>query len=127
MIMAGLRRTGLLIMAALLGVILISGCRSPTDPGSGLPSITLDQLPPEARQTIRLIDAGGPFPYEEDGTVFANREGILPDEPRGYYHEYTVVTPGSPDRGARRIISGDHGRILYYTDDHYASFSRIRR
>jgi guanyl-specific ribonuclease Sa len=80
-------------------------------------------LPPEAVQTLRLIEAGGPFPYERDGSVFQNREGRLPQRPRGYYREYTVPTPGSPDRGARRIVSGGHPpEVLYYTDDHYRSF-----
>ena len=90
----------------------------------GLPVIYVDQLPREARTTLRLIEQGGPFPYSKDGTVFQNREGILPGRPRGYYHEYTVITPGENDRGARRIVTGERGE-LYYTDDHYDSFSRI--
>ena len=61
----------------------------------------------------------------QDGIEFQNREGILPDMPAGYYHEYTVVTPGSPDRGARRIVTGPAGE-MYYTGDHYDSFQRIR-
>lgn len=98
-----------------------------TDPASGLPWIAVADLPPEARHTLDLIDAGGPYPYpEHDDQTFGNYEGILPDEPRGYYKEYTVETPGSSDRGARRIIAGKGGE-LYYTDDHYASFSRIDR
>jgi ribonuclease T1 len=90
----------------------------------GLPVVYVDELPREARETLRLIEQGGPFPYEKDGSVFQNREGLLPDEPRGYYREYTVITPGENDRGARRIVSGDDGE-LYYTDDHYDSFQRI--
>lgn len=90
----------------------------------GLPVVYVDQLPREARTTLRLIEQGGPFPYSKDGTVFQNREGILPSRPRGYYHEYTVITPGENDRGARRIVTGERGE-LYYTDDHYDSFSRI--
>jgi ribonuclease T1 len=82
-------------------------------------------LPREARSTLQLIRSGGPFPYVKDGTVFGNREGLLPSEPRGYYHEYTVKTPGERDRGARRIIAGSNGEY-YYTDDHYRSFRRIR-
>ncbi len=66
----------------------------------------------------------GPFPYDKDGAVFQNREGILPGRQRGYYHEYTVITPGENDRGARRIVTGSRGE-LYYTDDHYDSFKRI--
>jgi guanyl-specific ribonuclease Sa len=83
-------------------------------------------LPPEAVRTLRLIEAGGPFPYDRDGNVFQNREGRLPQRPRGYYREYTVPTPGSRDRGARRVISGgDPPEVLYYTDDHYRTFRRI--
>ena len=83
-------------------------------------------LPSEARDTLRLIAQGGPFPYRQDGVVFGNREGRLPDHPYGYYHEYTVTTPGAPTRGARRIITGGTPpEVWYYTDDHYRSFRRI--
>jgi ribonuclease T1 len=82
-------------------------------------------FPEEAHHTLQLIKKGGPFPYAKDGAVFGNREGMLPAEPRGYYHEYTVKTPGERDRGARRIIVGRKGEY-YYTDDHYRSFRRIR-
>jgi ribonuclease T1 len=82
-------------------------------------------LPAEARYTLQRIRKGGPFPYARDGTVFGNREGMLPATPRGYYHEYTVKTPGERDRGARRIVAGKNGEY-YYTDDHYRSFRRIR-
>jgi ribonuclease T1 len=95
-----------------------------TDPLSGLPWVAVRDLPPEARETLELIESGGPFPYERDGAVFQNREGILPGEPSGYYHEYTVETAGSDDRGARRIVTGSDGE-RYYTDDHYESFRRI--
>jgi ribonuclease T1 len=81
-------------------------------------------LPREARETLALIKAGGPFPYSRDGAAFANREGLLPKRGRGYYREYTVKTPGAKDRGARRIVAGRSGE-LYYTDDHYRSFRRI--
>jgi ribonuclease T1 len=97
-----------------------------TDPESGLLLIPLRALPPEAHETLALIDAGGPFPHDRDGVTFENREGLLPDHPEGYYAEYTVETPGSDDRGARRIVVGDGGE-LYYTQDHYASFGRIDR
>lgn len=101
--------------------------RHGTDPESGLPWISESELPPEAVETLRLIDAGGPFPYEgKDGSTFGNFEGVLPDEPDGYYREYTVPTPGEDDRGARRIVTGRGGEY-YYTDDHYESFSRIDR
>lgn len=83
-------------------------------------------LPPEARETVRLIAVGGPFPYDRDGTVFQNRERLLPSRPRGHYREYTVPTPGSRDRGARRIVTGGDPPVeFYYTDDHYRSFRRI--
>ena len=153
--MSGPRRTpggllGLVVVVALLtGVWLISdrssdglpddssGAATPTvsaspeidsevDSESGLPLVALDDLPPEAAETVDLIDHGGGFPYDEDGGPFGNREGLLPDEGAGYYREYTVRTPGSPDRGARRIVAGDGGE-LYWTADHYASFSRIIR
>ena len=101
-----------------------------TQPGAyaadRLPAIPLAQLPAEARETIRLIDSGGPFPYARDGATFGNRERRLPARPEGYYREYTVRTPGSPDRGARRIVAGRGGE-LYYTDDHYESFKRVVR
>lgn len=96
------------------------------DPASGLPVVSGDDLPPEAGDTLALIDRGGPFPHDEDGTTFGNREGILPEEPTGYYAEFTVETPGLDHRGARRIVTGDDGE-LYWTDDHYASFSVIDR
>lgn len=86
--------------------------------------VALSSLPPQATDTYELILAGGPFPYPEDGTVFQNREGLLPDCPSGYYHEYTVKTPGSSTRGARRIVTGEDGEF-FYTGDHYASFQLI--
>lgn len=91
---------------------------------SDLPTVSLDELPPEALDTLDLIERGGPFPYRQDDSTFQNREGILPDRALGHYREYTVDTPGSPDRGARRIVGGDDGE-RYYTDDHYASFREI--
>ena len=97
-----------------------------TDPASGLPIVRLGDLSPEAAQILELIDRGGPFEEDEDGGTFENREEILPDEQVGYYREYTVPTPGSDDRGARRIVAGEGGE-LYWTDDHYRSFSRIAR
>ena len=87
--------------------------------------VALAELPPEARQTVLLIRRGGPFPYERDGVVFGNFERLLPVRERGYYREYTVPTPGVKHRGARRVVSGRSGD-LYYTDDHYKSFRRIR-
>ncbi|MEX1171444.1 MAG: ribonuclease domain-containing protein [Chloroflexota bacterium] len=97
----------------------------PTDPASGLPVVTASDLPAEAAATIVLIQAGGPFPYRQDGTVFGNREGLLPARPNGHYREFTVPTPGSEDRGARRIVVGADGE-MYWTADHYDSFAWIR-
>lgn len=97
-----------------------------TDPASGLDWVDLGSLPAEAKETLSLIEAGGPFPYDQDGGTFGNFEGLLPDHQRGYYREYTVDTPGSADRGARRIVSGSSGEY-YWTEDHYESFERIRR
>jgi ribonuclease T1 len=97
-----------------------------TDPGSGLPWVAESALPAEARDTLALIEAGGPFPYPRNDTqTFFNREGLLPRERRGYYKEFTVETPGSDDRGPRRIVTGAGGE-KYWTEDHYDSFSRIR-
>ncbi|MGH3930683.1 MAG: ribonuclease domain-containing protein [Pseudonocardiaceae bacterium] len=87
----------------------------------GLPVRALSQLPPQAAEVWQLIQHGGPFPYPQDGTVFGNREGLLPKRQSGFYREYTVPTPGEPDRGARRLVTG--GTVeLYYTGDHYVSF-----
>ncbi|WP_405548274.1 ribonuclease [Streptomyces globisporus] len=88
-------------------------------------SICYSALPSQAHDTLDLIDQGGPFPYEQDGTVFQNREGLLPDQSTGYYHEYTVITPGSDNRGARRIVTGEQNEEDYYTADHYASFDLV--
>ena len=97
------------------------------DPASGLPWVVEDELPVEGQATLALIDQGGPFPFPgKDGSTFGNFERLLPDHPRGYYAEYTVFTPGSTDRGARRIITGDGGEF-YWTEDHYESFERIAR
>lgn len=87
--------------------------------------IAVAALPGEARDTFRLIKQGGPFPYPRDGIVFSNREQRLPHQPRGYYHEYTVQTPGAHNRGARRIVCGIVPEC-YYTDNHYQSFKRIK-
>lgn len=98
-------------------------------PGDDLDNISLRELPREAREVYDTILAGGPFRYERDGVVFGNRERLLPMRPRGYYHEYTVPTPGVRNRGARRIICGgpmSSPDACFYTDDHYRSFRRIR-
>ncbi|WP_351224275.1 ribonuclease domain-containing protein [Streptomyces sp. NPDC002133] len=124
-----------LALLALLG-LLSTGCSSGSDAlnraptkvvaRTALPTVRVADLPPEARETLRLIDRGGPFPYEKDGAVFGNFEGILPKQGRGHYREYTVRTPGERDRGARRIVTGQSGEI-YYTDDHYATFTEVLR
>jgi ribonuclease T1 len=94
---------------------------APADVGK----ICESKLPKEAHETLDLIDKGGPYPYPQDGTVFDNREGILPDQESGYYHEFTVETPGSPDRGAKRIVTGEEKQEDYYTEDHYESFDKV--
>jgi ribonuclease T1 len=102
--------------------------RTPESP-TAVPPVSLATLPAEAQTTFRLILAGGPFPYQKDGTVFGNRERLLPPRERGHYREYTVKTPGSRDRGARRIVCGGQPptrpEACYYTADHYSSFQRI--
>ncbi|WP_035854282.1 ribonuclease domain-containing protein [Kitasatospora azatica] len=92
-------------------------------PASGA-GVCQSKLPSQARDTIALIAKGGPYPYRTDGVVFENREGRLPKHTSGYYHEYTVVTPGSGDRGTRRVVTGTVGEE-YWTGDHYATFQRI--
>lgn len=112
----------LLPCLALLGALV--ACSPASGPGATLPSHA--GLPPEAIETLALIQQGGPFPYRKDGTTFQNRERLLPTKPRGYYREYTVPTPGSRDRGARRIVSGGNPpEVFYYTADHYRSFRQI--
>jgi ribonuclease T1 len=92
-------------------------------------TVALAQLPPEAQATERLVHRGGPFPYSKDGSTFGNRARVLPARARGFYREYTVKTPGSRDRGARRIVCGGRApqapEACFYTDDHYTSFRRI--
>ena len=122
------RRTWLVLGAIAVIAAVLGWQQGPNDSATpdSMPVVSAGQLPPEAGHTLELIDAGGPYPYDQDDSVFGNFEGLLPDEPRGYYREYTVETPGSDDRGARRIIAGENGE-LYWTADHYQSFSRILR
>ncbi|WP_243745313.1 ribonuclease domain-containing protein [Streptomyces hainanensis] len=87
--------------------------------------ICYSDLPSQAHDTLDLIEEGGPYPYPQDGGTFYNREGLLPSRATGYYHEYTVETPGSPTRGARRVVTGDSYQEDYYTADHYASFDLV--
>ncbi|ALR11828.1 ribonuclease [Mycobacteroides saopaulense] len=117
------------VVAALLAVALI-GCTEPSPARATITQCDLSALPSEASGTVDLIHEGGPFPYpRNDGVVFQNRERILPSEPRGYYHEYTVRTPGSKTRGTRRIITGGTPLTdpphVYYTGDHYQSFCEV--
>jgi ribonuclease T1 len=99
---------------------------SAATPDSGLPAVPAADLPDEARDTLVLIDRGGPYPYAKDGSVFGNIERLLPARPRGYHREYTVPTPSSRDRGARRLVAGAEGDV-YWTDDHYETFRQVRR
>ena len=101
-----------------------AGRLAPDHPVSDLRTMTVAMLPEEGIDTLRLIESDGPFPYSKDGVTFSNREGLLPKHPSGWYQEYTVITPGSPDRGARRIVAGEDG-ARYYTSDHYASFREV--
>jgi len=91
-----------------------------------LPVIAVSELPAEARETLRVIKQGGPFPYDRDGTEFRNYERLLPRHARGYYREYTVETLGARNRGGRRIVCGGPVPECYYSADHYLSFKRIR-
>lgn len=112
----------LLLMLALVAGLV--ACAPPAGSDTRLPSHA--GLPPEAIETLALIQRGGPFPYRKDGTTFQNRERLLPTKPRGYYREYTVPTPGARDRGARRIVAGGNPpEVFYYTADHYSSFRQI--
>lgn len=97
---------------------------APAEPTSSLPTVPVAGLPSEAVDTLELIRDGGPFPYEQDGSTFGNREGLLPKQPQGFYAEYTVITPSQDDRGARRIVAGDDGS-RFYTSDHYSSFREV--
>ncbi|MFF9018935.1 ribonuclease domain-containing protein [Streptomyces eurythermus] len=122
------RATRIGAAAALLSALLVGGTVTATTADASAASvggICYGDLPAQAYDTLELIDQGGPYPYSQDGSVFQNREGVLPSHTTGYYHEYTVITPGSPTRGARRIVTGQKYREDYYTADHYASFDLI--
>jgi len=127
--LAPLRRTATAFAALLLAAVLVAPAAFARTATGALPDVALADLPPEARAVSAEIASGGPFRYDRDGVVFGNREKILPAKPRGYYHEYTVPTPHSTSRGARRIVCGGPKKApdaCYYSDDHYASFRRIR-
>ncbi len=118
----------MLVTAAVASMAFCGTTQARTNADSAEP-VALVTLPAEARQTHRLIESGGPFPYAKDGAVFGNREQHLPHRPRGFYREYTVPSPQAHDRGARRIVCGGEQpkspEICYFTADHYASFKRI--
>lgn len=114
------RIAGALVAALLVLAAGVALARGTVDLGT----IPLSALPEQAKATLKLIQSGGPFPYERDGVTFYNREALLPPRPRGYYREYTVPTPGARDRGARRIVAG-RGGDYYWTADHYRSFKKI--
>lgn len=109
---------------AIVGDVADAPARSTQKPARDAAEDSLPAfLPAEAKATIHLIQQGGPFPYRQDGSVFGNREKRLPQRPRGYYHEYTVDTPGLSHRGARRIVTGgEPPDVWFYSDDHYDSF-----
>ncbi|MBI3375523.1 MAG: ribonuclease [Betaproteobacteria bacterium] len=112
-----------------VALLLALAVACPAAAFSRIGEVRVAELPPEARATLRLIRSGGPFSHAKDGAVFGNRETLLPKRPRGYYREYTVKTPGSRDRGARRIVAGEgrdgEGRHYYYSEDHYRSFRLV--
>jgi ribonuclease T1 len=122
-------RPALIILLLAVAALLSQWVPGPGGPGAPVPAgsdAPSAGLPPEAVETLRLIERGGPFPHRQDGTMFHNRERLLPDRPRGYYREYTVRTPGARDRGARRIVTGgDPPEAWYYTEDHYRSFRQL--
>jgi ribonuclease T1 len=121
-------RNALCIALALVSSFVATAAVAREEAASG--TVALSALPAEARATLDRIRAGGPFPYARDGVVFGNREHILPARPRGYYHEYTVPTPGVRTRGARRIVCGGNPATVsecYYSGDHYRTFRSIRR
>lgn len=116
------------IAAGVLAAMLVASAIARSTPDA-VPDVRFADLPQEARDTFVVIVRGGPLPHDRDGVPFGNRERLLPPAPRGYYHEYTVATPGARNRGARRIVCGGPRMTpdaCYYTDDHYQSFRRIR-
>jgi ribonuclease T1 len=116
---------GFAMLLAAATLVATAACARTAPSGD---TTALAALPKEAREALANIRAGPPFPYERDGVAFGNRERLLPGQPRGYYHEYTVRTPGEKTRGARRIVCGGRPTApdaCWYSDDHYRSFRRI--
>lgn len=124
---------GALAASLFIGGTAVTATATPAAPAAAVSvravadvgDICYSKLPSQAHDTLDLIKEGGPYPFPQDGTVFQNREGILPAQSSGYYHEYTVITPGSDDRGARRIVTGNKTDEDYYTADHYESFDLV--
>ena len=114
-----------LALAGTLGAVAQKTDAPPAKAGAAITDIPAAELPKEAKDTIALIRKGGPYPYAKDHAVFGNREARLPKQKYGYYHEYTVKTPGERTRGARRIVAGRGGEF-YYSADHYNSFRLVR-
>jgi ribonuclease T1 len=114
---------GVVLSALLVGGTVTAGTADAAAASVG--SICYSDLPSQAYDTLDLIASGGPFPYSQDGVVFRNQEGVLPSQASGYYHEYTVKTPGSSTRGARRIVTGKKTQEDYYTADHYVTFDLV--
>ena len=120
------RITSIGASAAVLSTLLVGGTVATATPAAAaVGSICYSALPSQAYDTLDLIATDGPFPYSQDGVVFRNQEGVLPSQASGYYHEYTVKTPGSSTRGARRIVTGEKTQEDYYTSDHYVTFNLI--
>nr|WSY50479.1 ribonuclease [Streptomyces sp. NBC_00886] len=119
------RATRIGAAAALLSALVVGGAVTATPAAAAVGSICYSDLPSQAYDTLGLIASNGPFPYSQDGVVFRNQEGVLPSQSSGYYHEYTVKTPGSSTRGARRIVTGEESQEDYYTSDHYVTFDLI--
>ena len=115
----------LALVASLVAPSVAWAQRAPAEAAPGIAWVDVAEIPPEARETLALIKAGGPFPYDKDGTRFGNRERVLPQRAADHYTEYTVKTPGARNRGARRIVTGSDGD-KWYTEDHYETFRRIR-
>jgi len=119
------RARSALALCVFAGMALTAQARTTPDP----PEVALYELPKEAQEVFALVGKGGPFPFDRDGVVFGNRENLLPGKPHGYYHEYTVRTPGVSSRGGRRLVCGGAKKApdaCYYSADHYRSFRKIR-
>lgn len=124
--------TALRLILPLLASLLACSAQARAPTPQPTPQVSVSELPREARETLALIERGGPFPYRKDGAVFGNYERRLPPRPRGYYREYTVPTPNARDRGARRIVAGGGNAakartssVYYYTEDHYRTFRKV--